>query len=284
MARHTALGREARAIAALALGGVLWGLYWIPLRALDAAGVSGGWPTVLLLAGAGMVLPLLLRQSTRPSAALLFAGAVAGCAFALYSTALLLTDIVRALLLFYITPIWGTLLGRLWLAEAITPARISAIVMSLLGLVVLLGTGDGKTVGPGDALALLSGFVWAAGSLFLHRATPEPRWQTAAFVFGALVLSLALLPLVPATGAPSLALAFLALPAAIYMLPMIALTVWPASILTPARVGLILMTEVVVGLASAAALAGEPFGAREAAGGLLIVSAALIEVAFGKRR
>ena len=59
---------------------------------------------------------------------------------------------------------------------------------------------------------------------------------------------------------------------------MMALTLWPATILTPARVGLLLLSEVLVGVSSAALFAGEPFGLRELAGGLLIVTALLTEV------
>ena len=53
----------------------------------------------------------------------------------------------------------------------------------------------------------------------------------------------------------------IALLSALYTLPMIFLTIWPATKLTPARVGLLLMSEVVVGLISAAAFSGEHFGA-----------------------
>ena len=65
---------------------------------------------------------------------------------------------------------------------------------------------------------------------------------------------------------------------AIAMLPIIYLTIWPATLLSPARVGMLLMVEVIVGVASAAMLSGDPFGLRELAGTILIVSAAVVEV------
>ena len=73
----------------------------------------------------------------------------------------------------------------------------------------------------------------------------------------------------------------IALLSALYTLPMIFLTIWPATKLTPARVGLLLMSEVVVGLISAAAFTGEHFGLREFFGATLIVSAAFLEVVRG---
>ncbi len=55
-----------------------------------------------------------------------------------------------------------------------------------------------------------------------------------------------------------------------------------ASLLTPGRVGILLMSDLLVGVISAALYAGEPFGWREGADSLLIIGAALVEV-LGKR-
>jgi len=98
-----------RASVALGMGGVLWGLYWIPLRALEQNGISGGWTTLVLILGA-TALSLPFARRVPDMRVLIIAGILTGGAFALYSTALLLNDIVRAILLFYLTPIWGTLL------------------------------------------------------------------------------------------------------------------------------------------------------------------------------
>jgi len=49
-------------------------------------------------------------------------------------------------------------------------------------------------------------------------------------------------------------------------------------VLSPGRVGMLLMVEVLVGVGSAALLTDEAFGIREMAGALLIVSAAVVEV------
>ena len=61
---------------------------------------------------------------------------------------------------------------------------------------------------------------------------------------------------------------------------------WGARLISPGRAGLLLMMEVVTGLASAAVLAGEPFGMTQVVGSTLIVVAALVEVlpASGGRR
>jgi drug/metabolite transporter (DMT)-like permease len=56
------------------------------------------------------------------------------------------------------------------------------------------------------------------------------------------------------------------------------LILWGSQRVDPGRVGLLLMTECVVGTASAALFSGEPFGWREALGSVLILGAGTVEV------
>ena len=55
-------------------------------------------------------------------------------------------------------------------------------------------------------------------------------------------------------------------------------TIWPATILPPGRVGILLMTEVIFGLASAMLLLAEVLTPLQAVGAVLIVAASVIEV------
>lgn len=275
----------------LVIGGVLWGLFWIPLRALDDQGVSGGWPiTLIYIAILPMLLPVFffrpkLVQSPLP--ALIKCGLFTGTAFALYSISLFFTDVVRVLLLFYLTPVWSTLMGYFLLGESIGKTRLLAIVLGLVGLVVILGLGE-QFPWPrniGDWLALISGISWAYGSVCIYQLKSSTTFeQMLVFVVGGLFVSLCAilfggslinkeisLPLI--TSAIPLVIL-----SALFILPMIFLTVWPARVLSPGRVGLLLMSEVVVGVGSAALLTGEPFGMRETIGTALVISAGLVEV------
>ncbi len=54
-------------------------------------------------------------------------------------------------------------------------------------------------------------------------------------------------------------------------------TMWATPKLNPAVVGLLFMTEISVGAVTAALWAGEPFGARELAGVVLITAAGILE-------
>ncbi len=275
----------------IVLGGALWGLVWLPLRALGELGLHGAWPGAMIYAGSALcLLPLLVmrhRQLARQWRTLTLCGLTAGAAFSLYSTSLLLTEVVRAVLLFYLTPVWGTLLGIAVLDERLGASRLLGLVLGIAGLMVVLGIGVHLPwpANLGDWLALASGLLWALASLFLYRseniAVPD---QVISFTLGSLAVTLVSIALGGAAFGGAVALGKLAevLPwgmlAALHLLPMLVLTIWPAMLLTPGRVGLLLMSDVIVGVASAALWAGEPFGLREIAGTLLIVAAAVIEV------
>jgi drug/metabolite transporter (DMT)-like permease len=57
-----------------------------------------------------------------------------------------------------------------------------------------------------------------------------------------------------------------------------ALLMWATARLEPARVGILLMAEVLVGASSAAVFAGERLGPFELAGGVMIVIAGVLEI------
>jgi drug/metabolite transporter (DMT)-like permease len=280
------------ATAFVALSGVLWGLFWMPFRALGEAGVSGGWASLAFyLCSTLVLLPGALARRRRLSSAgmgLFFTGAVAGAAFSLYATALLLTEVVRVLLLFYLTPVWGTVLGRALLGERITPHRAAALVLGLAGLLVVLGFDHGLPIprNAGDWMALLAGIAWAYGSLRIYLQPEVDAYETtfAFFAGGTLVTAaIAFLPLQANEAVPTLAMLGFAWPwilllVAVFGVPPVLMTLWGAARLTPGRVGILLMGEVAVGVVSAAMWAGESFGGREILGTALIVGAAVIEV------
>jgi drug/metabolite transporter (DMT)-like permease len=63
----------------------------------------------------------------------------------------------------------------------------------------------------------------------------------------------------------------------ILILPGTFASLWGPKYLSPGLVGLLFMTEIVVGAISVALLAGEPFGTREMLGIALIAGASLLE-------
>ena len=285
----------------IAFGAALWGLFWIPIRGIEAAGVPAFWTSTLVFAaGLLLVLPVALpnlRRSAAHAREILLPAMLAGLAFALYTVSLNLTEVVRALLLFYITPLWSTLLGVIVLKERITINRIAGLLLAFAGLYVVLVVESGWPLprNTGDWFALLSGVCWAVASVKLFQDGARLIVdKVTVFLVCALLMSLLLTLWQQGDlgGAPGLAELRAAwgwvLLVAVLMLPVTFLTIWPATVLSPARVGMLLMMELIVGVSTAALLIDEPFGVREGLGALLILAAGVVEVAreprFGAAR
>ena len=282
---------ETMAKLACAYSGVAWGLFWIPLRAMDEAGISGGWSTLMFyLVPLVLILPLLFWR-WRPLASgdfkLHLTGFIAGLSLVCYANALIYTDVVHAMLLFYLTPMWSTLLARWWLKEPITGVRIVAIALSVVGIMVVFGLDEGipwpRNIG--DWMGLASGALWAVAAVRVRDddANKAPEFTLVYFAWGTIIaLGFALLPLEGAQLAPALGTVTDVLP---WLVPTIIILVipsalaifWGAALLSPGTVALLFMTEISVGAITAALWAGEPFGARELIGVLLITSAGLAD-------
>ena len=223
---------------------------------------------------------------------MLVTGLLTGASFVLYSVSIVLTEVVTAILLFYLSPVWATVLGRVLLGERLTGSRLLALALGLGGLWVVLGGDSGVPLprNAGDWCALTAGVTWALGTLRVHQdAAISPIAHTASlFVGGAVVIGV--ISLLPALAGPA---PDVTAPTSAIVLMIAVLSVvsawgilWGARLISPGRAGLLLMMEVVTGLASAAVLAGEPFGMTQVVGSTLIVVAALVEVlpASGGRR
>ncbi len=278
---------------AIAGAGALWGIIWIPLRYLEGLGTGPLWAMLGTFALSLLLsLPLIVRRhavrTALGSPRLLITGLFTGGSFVLYSMAVVLTDVVSAILLFYLSPVWATLLGRVLLAERFTPARIVALTMGLGGLWVVLGV-DGRLPLPrniGDWCGLAGGVAWALGSLRAHQDTAfSAMAQTLTLFIGGtcavgiiMALDLAFhtdpepIPVVDLRALPVIALL------AVVTIVSTWGVLWGVKRISPGRAALLLMVEVLVGVASAAALANEPFGWRQIIGSALILVAALAEV------
>ena len=275
----------------------LWGLFWLPLRGFEEMGLAAGWATLSQLSTPALFLvPLALWRATGGRATGLgqpVTGLLIGGAFALYAESLLLTEVARALILFYVTPVWSTLLELTVMKRRVTGPRALALVLGLGGLLVILGgkTGIPLPRNPGDVMALLSGMLWAVGSMRIRQSPDRGTFEHlfSFFVYGSLVaLGLALLP-VEAFGSPPsfselAALApWLVLAAVGFLIPVMWGILWGAQHMDPGRLGILLQLEAIVGIASAALLTDEPFGLVEVLGSALVISAGIADV-LGERR
>jgi drug/metabolite transporter (DMT)-like permease len=276
----------------LLIAAFISGLYWLPLRQVERAGISGLWATmaIAVIAGIPLLLPLLRRRSISDWRDLALIGILVGGAYAFYAASLMLTEVVRAVLLFYIAPVWSTALEILVLHQTLTRRRIASLVLGLAGLIVILSAGADfssifSVMNAGDALALASGLSWSIGLLVIFRRSDLPTSdQIAGQAAGAVLVALAVGAIgLTGTPPPSLDTMLGALPWVLFVallltVPLWCLSLWASRHLPPARATLLFMIEVCVGIGSAAILSGQPFGWHEAMGTLLVLAAAGVEL------
>ena len=269
----------------------LWGLYWLPLRYLEQHGVAGGWAVALLnLPAAPVLLPVIAYYWQRHGyqrwlRAAGIIGLFTGLGLAFYGIGLVHTSVVRATMLFYLTPVWATIIGIAWLGEHAGLSRWLAIGAGLIGLALLLSGGGSTPVNIGDLFALLSGVFWAVGAAAIMRYADVPLPLMTAIQF--FVTSVAAVLLGSSFGGDQLPaaadlLAMLPLGSLIAIglfLPGIGLIFWAQKILFPGRVGLLMMSEALVAVISASLLLPEEtLSLLQWSGAALIITACLLEV------
>ena len=277
--------------AVMCVSASLWGLYWVPLRLIEGLGVDGPWCVVLINACPLIVLaPFIILYTSRTQMDLkrpLFAGVFTGLGFALYTIGLIETSVVRATLLFYLTPIWSTILGFIVLSEPVNKVRGLAILSGVVGCFLLLNPDKNQSIplNTGDLSAALSGIFWAVGATLMRRWPDSSTLLTTGFQMLTTTILAALLAMVvlqydlpsPKAVAASLPVAFIS--SALILLPSTLIIFRISQLLYPGRVGVLMMSEVAVAVASASIfLSGEQMTILQWIGAGAIILAACFEV------
>ena len=273
----------------LLVGAILSGLTWIPLHVIEHSGIVGLWVTLTVIVVASLpLLPALVKLrglGRRDLVGLFWIAALIGVDYAFYTASLTTTQVSRAILLFYMAPVWGTLLEVFVLRQPLTLRRASAVILGGAGLVAIFGVGLDLQISfnLGDVLALLSGILWSVGLLFVFgRTGTGPGVQSGALALGALVGGVAMVLLLEPAPAPSIDAITRAAPwilasGLLFVMPVWVVSLWAGRVMSPARMTLIFMAEVCFGVGSAALWADQPFGVRETVGTILILAAAAVE-------
>ncbi len=279
---------------ALLIAAGMWGLFWIPQRALESGGLTGGWATISqMVIPFAMLLPISLWRLYKgqsfgleyPLIGLLFGGGIA-C----YANSFLLTDVVRALILFYITPVWTTIFELIFLRQIPRFYRYITLVLALSGVWIVFGQ-EGVIPLPqnsGDWIALLGGILIAASAVRMEIKKPEGIYPIlfSFFFYGGLFTLIQSYFLSDYLGdAPSIESWVAMMP---WLILIAILFHIPTNIVilgAPSRIGagifsIIILFEIVVGTFSAAVLTDELIGWREILGSSFIIFAGLTEIIF----
>lgn len=271
-------------VVALLFAATFWGVLWWPLRWLEENGVPGLWASLLLFLSACVVgLPVLWRQRTQWSsqpAALVGLGLASGWCNTAFILAVLQGEVVRVLLLFYLSPVWAVLLAWLILGERPPKEAWVTLMLAIGGALVILwdpALGMPWPQDQADLLALSSGMAFAFSNVMVRKAdTVSIGLKTVVSWLGVAALAAVMILLsdgeAPQWNGPALTVGILL--GIFGMALMSTCLVYGVTRLPVHRSSVILLIEVVAGALSAQWLAGETLDAREWLGGAFILTAA----------
>ncbi len=163
-------------VLALMIGASLWGVIWYPMRLLEGAGLGGIW-LALTLYTAALVASLPVTAKAIPEFArhpvlLVLLMAAAGWTNIAFIEAVLEGNIVRVLLLFYLSPLWATLMGWLFLRERISRSALAALVIAMSGALLMLWNpvlGLPWPQGKADWMALSAGLAFSLSNVIVRK-------------------------------------------------------------------------------------------------------------------
>jgi len=292
--------REARRAAlALVFNAFVWGTSWWPLRRLQEAGLHPLWATTIIFTLASLAIAIArpracMQVATTPALWLLVAAA--GLTNATFNWAIVIGDVVRVVLLFYLMPLWTVLLARVVLGERLTKAAALRIGLGAIGAAIVLwppAAGNSTASSFADLLPLprsladwlgvVGGFSFAFNNVMLRREANRPEeGRSLAMFLGGAVVAAALAAFLTTTGAaaapPAPAWPWLALTGAltlVFLAGNLSLQ-YGAARLPANRTAVVMLTEVVFASLSAIALGGGTLTARLAVGGAFIVAGAVL--------
>lgn len=205
------------AISGLFSGAIVWGLIWYPYRLLEQMGISGALSSLL-----SYLVPLLIGiafysgrlRFRRFPPLLVWIGLTAGWTNLAYVLAVIHGEVMRVLLLFYLSPLWTVILARLILRERLRFHGYLVMVLSFSGAVVMLwrpALGLPLPQNAAEWLALSAGLMFAASNVLSRHAEEfDIRRKSLSIWAGVSLLSLlaigfqpaslAVLPAIPLSG------------------------------------------------------------------------------------
>ncbi len=130
------------ALGSLLYAAAMWGVMWYPYRLLDEAGVGGIASTFFTYAVPLAVLGWLhggeLARVRGQRLWLVALALAAGWTNLAYVLAMLQGEVVRVLLLFFLSPLWTVLFSRALLGERLTGAGIGVMALAAGGALTML--------------------------------------------------------------------------------------------------------------------------------------------------
>jgi drug/metabolite transporter (DMT)-like permease len=276
-----------RPVFALLANTMAFGVCWWPFRELDNVGLHALWATAityLVMSGAVLLFKPQALREIFASPGLWLLMTAAGLANAAFNTGIVIGDVIRVVLLFYLMPVWAALLSRWLLDEPLSRGTVGRIVLSILGAGLVLyqpGMGFPMPASLADWLGLLGGMGFAANNVLLG---VHAQRSTSARAL-AMLLGSALIPGLLAIVLSSASVIPMPVPSGNLLVPLLLLLalfvianaglIYGAARLPANVVATIMVAEVLFAALSAYWLANEKVGMLTLIGGVMIVGASV---------
>ncbi|KWC13391.1 DMT family transporter [Burkholderia ubonensis] len=276
---------------AILIGASVWGLIWYPLRVLASLGLTGTAASALTSVVAFLFVVVARRRAI---ATLRWHWVLPGIAVTAGITNLgfvwgtIHGEVLRVMLLFYLTPAWTAIYAHFLLRERLSWAGAGLAALSIGGAMLMLWSprlGVPLPANPAEWAGLAAGLSFAMSNVLVVKASRElpqmrAEMRTAtlfggAAVFGAIASQFEGLPPVPAGGNLGVA-ALLVAGIGVTMASNNLLVQYGLARVPANRASIIMLFEIVITALSAWVFANELPGAREWAGGACIVLATLL--------
>lgn len=286
----------------LLFGAMCWGVIWYPYRLMNEAGVSGlaasfyTYGIAILLAGIFSVK--YWRSIPNISLSMGLLSIVAGWTNIAYVLAIIDGEVMRVMLLFYLSPIWTMILAHFWLKERTHLKGVGIILLALFGALIMLFEFPKSGLNaasytwqallplpkkPWEWIALSSGFGFALTNVMTrkssHLSIHEKSFAVWVGVFVmALLMMLALHQPIPALHVFSLMQWLLLIFIALLLISATVFVQHGVTHVPAMRASVLFLFELVVAAVASYWLANETMQWNEWLGGALIVLAGILSV------
>lgn len=271
----------------LLLGAAIWGVIWYPYRLLQQAGVSGVAASFYTYSIATLLGCMVFARHWRDLKILpkdiFWLALAAGWTNLSYILATINGEVVRVMLLFYLSPLWTLILAHFWLHERTGKLGVIAIATSLLGAFIMLWRPNAGLPLPNNHaewIALSSGMGFALMNVITRKSSHLSLGMKSIAVWVGTVLMALLFLLFQSPPFPAPvdigSAQWLVIGGIGLALVMITLLVqYSITHIAVTRASIIFLFELVVAAIASCYLTNEELTLREWLGGSLIVAAGI---------
>src|SRR5450830_1966083 len=257
------------------------------MQEAGVSGVASSFYTYLIAVAIACVIfarqwPYVFKQPK----IIVWLAVVAGWTNLAYVLAVIDGEVMRVMLLFYLSPLWTLILAHFWLKERTDMRGLMIISLSLLGAFIMLYDFSGQTGAlplprnSAEWIALSSGMGFSLTNVITRKSTHlSVLTKSFAVWFGVFVVAILFMPFVagaiPAPSSFSVNNWLVMLLIAILVMSATLLVQYGVTLITATRASVLFLFELVVAAVASYYLAHEVMTWNEWLGGGLIVTAAI---------